>query len=258
MAKKTYTFGEKSAEYYARAGKEIPVWQTPKYKVAKDKAVEMIESDKYDLSEADFWILMNATKKADKMMYSGLIISHNGCLKINDNMPPEKQFKPECVTRELPGYGGALVYTYCCPEQGIYEVGEVTSTNCKNEYPYAMALKRMYDRVVLKLSKLAYSGVYSDSESDEFAQRLEASGQTNDTPAAPVVYATTDELRELRDVLKTYSEKSGRAVTISQVAKHMNCTVDKFPKTAFESAIKAYKNHIARMEYQESANAQQG
>ena len=82
--------------------------------------------------------------------------------------------------------------------------------------------------------------------------------KSNDTPAAPVVYATTDELRELRDVLKTYSEKSGRAVTISQVAKHMNCTVDKFPKTAFENAMKAYKNHIARMEYQESANAQQG
>ena len=36
-----------------------------------------------------------------------------------------------------------------------------------------MAFKRLFDRVVLKLSKLAYSGVYSDSESDEFKQQLD-------------------------------------------------------------------------------------
>lgn len=53
------------------------------------------------------------------------------------------------------------------------EVGEVSQGNCKNSYPYAMALKRCFDRVVLKNSKLAYSGVYSDSEADEFAERIE-------------------------------------------------------------------------------------
>ena len=37
-----------------------------------------------------------------------------------------------------------------------------------------MAYKRLFDRVVLKLSKLAYSGIYSDSESDEFMQRIDA------------------------------------------------------------------------------------
>ena len=45
------------------------------------------------MSEADFWILMNRTKAGDKMLYSGLIISHNGCLKINDNLPDEDVYK---------------------------------------------------------------------------------------------------------------------------------------------------------------------
>ena len=44
--------------------------------------------------------------------------------------------------------------------------------NCKNAYPYAMALKRCFDRVVLKNSKLAYDGVYSDSEADEFKEKI--------------------------------------------------------------------------------------
>lgn len=164
-------FGEKKSEYSAKHGGEIPVWQSPKYVEAKRKAVEIIESKKYDLCEADFWILMNVTKSG-KMAYTGLIASHNACLKINDKLT--SKFNPDCVTYDKQGYNGSLVFTYCNADQGIYEVGEVSSSNCKNDYPYAMAFKRLFDRVVLKLSKLAYSGVYSDSESDEFTQRLEA------------------------------------------------------------------------------------
>ena len=66
------------------------------------------------------------------------------------------------------GYNGSLVYTYMNPSQGIYEVGEVSKSNCTNSYPYAMALKRCMDRVILKSSKLAYAGIYSDSEAEEF------------------------------------------------------------------------------------------
>jgi hypothetical protein len=105
-------------------------------------------------------------------MYTGLIISHNGCLKINDCL--ESKFNPDCVSYDKDGYNGSLVFSYCNAEQGIYEVGEVSKSNCKNDYPYAMAYKRLFDRVVLKLSKLAYSGIYSDSESDEFMQRVDA------------------------------------------------------------------------------------
>ena len=160
-------FNEKATEWSAKQGKEIPVWQTPKYIESRNKAVEMIDSKKYGLENSDFWILMNETKSG-KMAYTGLIISHNGCLKINDSLAAEMKFRPECVRENQTGYKNSLVFTYCCPEQGMFEVGEVNNENCKNAYPYAMAFKRCFDRVVLKNSKLAFSGVYSEAEADEF------------------------------------------------------------------------------------------
>lgn len=157
-------FNEKTTEYSNKQNKEISVFQSPKYIEARNKAIELINSNKYDLSEGDFWILMNETKTG-KMMYSGLIMSHNGCLKINDKL--ENKFKTNCVTLDKEGYKNSLVYTYI--DEDVYEIGEVNQSNCKNEYPYAMAFKRCFDRVVLKKSKLAYAGVYSDSEADEFS-----------------------------------------------------------------------------------------
>ena len=76
-------FNEKEKEELFENGSklELQVWQSPKYKESKDKAVELI--NKYEqITEGDFWILMNRTK-TNKMAYTGLIISHNGCLKLN-------------------------------------------------------------------------------------------------------------------------------------------------------------------------------
>lgn len=162
-----HNFNEKTKEYDAASGKELPVWKTPQYEVAKAKAIEIIDSGKYGISDADFWILMNKTKSG-KMAYTGLIAKHNACLKINDAL--ESKFVPSCVGLDKDGYGDSLVYSYSNDDQGIYEVGEVSKANCKNAYPYAMAYKRLYDRVVLKLSKLAYAGIYSEAESDDFKQ----------------------------------------------------------------------------------------
>lgn len=172
--KKTYNFGEKKTENIN--GKTLPVeFITPKYKEARNKAIELLESDKYKgiLETSDFWILVNTYANKTKAMYSGLIISHDGCLKINDVLDEDLKFKPECMTLDKEGYNGSLVFTYNCPKQGIYEVGEVSKDNCKNDYPYAMALKRCMDRVILKNSKIAYSGIYSDSEADEFTKRID-------------------------------------------------------------------------------------
>jgi hypothetical protein len=134
------------------------------------------------------------------MQYNGLIISHNGCLKINDYLPPEKRFKPECVKIATDGYSKSLVFTYCCPEQGIYEVGEVSPLNCKNAYPYAMALKRCMDRVILKNSKIAYSNIYSESESDEFSRQLD-DGKThkNDIIVCPECGGEVKGFKDKRD-----------------------------------------------------------
>ncbi|MBR3280136.1 MAG: hypothetical protein IKG01_14725 [Lachnospiraceae bacterium] len=162
-------FGEKEKEFSAKAGKKVPVWKTPKYEQSRAKALEVIDTYQ-NIKEGDFWILMNETKKGDKMLYSGLIISHNACLKINDQLKEEDKFVPSCVSLDKSGYADSLVYSYCNDEQGIYEVGEVSRGNCKNAYPYAMAYKRLFDRVVLKNSKIAYDGIYSDSEAEEFRQ----------------------------------------------------------------------------------------
>ena len=166
--KKTYNFGEKEEEYSVKDKDMLPVWQSPKYKESKDKAIEMIKSEKYGLTEADFWILMNRTNSG-KMAYTGLIISHNGCLKINDAL--ENKVNPKNFTIDKDGYNESLVYIYV--DDDTYEVGEFNSTNGKNPYPYAMAYKRCFDRVVLKKSKLAYSGFYSEAESDEFKKSQE-------------------------------------------------------------------------------------
>lgn len=184
-------FGEKKEEYSKKQNKNIPVWQSPKYIEARDKAKELIESKKYDLKEGDFWILMNETKNGS-MGYSGLIISHNGCLKINDKL--ENKINPKCFTVEKDGYKGSLVYTYC--DEEIYEVGEVSATNCKNDYPYAMAFKRCFDRVVLKKCKLAYAGVYSDSEAEEFSNNNNDETETINTKISKkVADALTEAIR---------------------------------------------------------------
>lgn len=162
-----YNFGEK--EFENINGNECKVWQTPKYLEAKKKVIETLESEKYRgiLQPSDFWILMNTYANKTKVMYSGLIISHNGCLKINDIL--ENKVNPKCFSVEKDGYKDSLVFTYI--DDDVYENGEVNSNNCKNDYPYAMAYKRCFDRVVLKKCKLAYSGVYSDSEAEEFKEK---------------------------------------------------------------------------------------
>lgn len=172
MTKKELNFGEVEEEYDIKTGEMIPVWQSPKYIESKKKATEMIESEKYGLSEADFWILKNKTHTG-KMAYTGLIISHNGCLKINDTL--ENKVDPKCFTIDKEGYLNSLVFTYI--DEEVYEVGEFNSTNGKNPYPYAMAFKRCFDRVVLKKSKLAYSGIYSEVEAEEFKGNEEQQGK---------------------------------------------------------------------------------
>lgn len=179
---KQYDFGEKIEEYSAKQKINIPVWVSPKYTQSRQKAIEIIEKYK-NINAGDFWILMNETKNG-KMAYTGLIISHNACLKINDAQTKENKFVPSCITIDKAGYKDSLVYTYSNDAQGIYEVGEVSPHNCKNAYLYAMAYKRCFDRVVLKLCKLAYDGVYSDSEADEFKRVPDGEDKPKDKPKA--------------------------------------------------------------------------
>lgn len=240
---KSYNFGEKSTEWNAKLGKEVETFLTPKYKEAKKKAIEALESEMYKnvLSESDFWILMNGTKN-NKMAYTGLIISHNGCLKINDALPVEKRFKPSCLTIDKDGFNRSLVYTYCNDEQGIYEVGEVSDKNCTNAYPYAMALKRCMDRVILKSSKLAYAGIYSDSEAEEFKNEPKEEAE----PEKLTCDVCKNEITKFTD--KKGIERSPEAIALE--------TKNKFGKTlcakcAHDAVVKAKKAKEEKMKIDE-------
>ena len=243
--KKVYNFGEKELEYSAKDNKELPVWKSPKYETAKKAVIKMLESEQYKdvLEESDFWILMNRTKTG-KMAYTGLIISHNGCLKINDTLPDELKFNPKCL-RYISSHGGfetyndSLIFTYDSSlieelsngnekdKQRIYEIGEVSSKNCTNDYPYAMALKRCMDRVILKNSKLAYSGVYSDSEAEEFSDNVENKEEEKEVK---FIKATDKQLElikeiyaekklELKEILEKINKKKIEELSIQEASK---------------------------------------
>ena len=214
MTKQKYTFGEKEKEYSKKDNAEIPVWKSPKYETAKKKVIEMLESEAYKdvLDESDFWILMNRTNSG-KMAYTGLIISHNGCLKINDTLPDELKFNPKCIKyfcndeTYTNTYNNSLIFEYDSSKmendkQRIFEIGEVSKDNCTNDYPYAMALKRCMDRVILKNSKLAYSGVYSDSEAEEFVDKQE----NEETEKAKFIPATEKQLTMIKTIFENRVE----------------------------------------------------
>ncbi len=217
-------FNEKKEEWSVKQGKNIPVWQSDKYLESRAKAVEIIESGKYGLRSSDFWILMNETRNG-KMGYTGLIISHNGCLKINDHLADP--FRAECVLWDKDGYNSSLVFSYCSPEQGIFEVGEVNAKNCKIDYPYAMAYKRMFDRVVLKLSKLAFAGIYSEVEADEFHERLDGDEEetTRQSNNDDLPFTMDEQPKDLNfrcalcgEVLKPYKDANGVEVSLRKHA----------------------------------------
>ena len=160
-----YTFGAQKMDYNSKAQANTKTWESPKFLEGKKKAIELIDKTEYGLTEADFWILK--TYSAKTITYAGLIISHNGCLKINDKLAAEAKFVPSCVSWVRNG-AGDLVLQYLNDKQGLLEFGEASIKNCTNAYPFAMVLKRLQDRVILKNSKIAFSGIMSEVESEEF------------------------------------------------------------------------------------------
>lgn len=159
---KRHDFGEQTME------NGMKVWVLPNYKTSREKAIEMIDSGKYGLRDSDFWILKNRTRSGG-ISYVSLIISHNGCLKINEALPDEKKFKSKYLSDIMPSpFGNGMIIKY--DDGTLREYGEVSNANCKNDYPAAMLLKRAMDRVILKNSGLAFAGVYSEVEADDFSQ----------------------------------------------------------------------------------------
>ena len=156
-------FGELNAE------NGFPVQYEAKYHTARVATCKMIEESTCGLMDEDFYIQKKRTP-AGSVIYSGLVISHAGCQKLAQALPDNNRVKPACFRRSENVFGGSLIYEYI--DETTYQVGEVSSMNCNHPWPYAMAFKRCFDRVVLEKTALSAAGVHSVEESEDFSKDI--------------------------------------------------------------------------------------
>ena len=118
-------------------------------------------AEKYKLSKDDFWEL----KRGNKSIW---IITHDACEKIaaKENI----QFGAPTIYRDS-NKDVAIVGDAKRGNKIIWSTGEASQNNCKAPYPFAMAEKRLKDRLVLKLINAYEYGIYSNSESDNFKKQ---------------------------------------------------------------------------------------
>ncbi len=118
-------------------------------------------AQKYNLSKDDFWELKRGTR-------SMWIITHDACEKIaaKENI----QFGAPTIYRDG-NQDVAIVGDAKRGNKVIWSTGEASPKNCKAPYMFAMAEKRLKDRLVLKLINAYEYGIYSDSEADNFKKQ---------------------------------------------------------------------------------------
>jgi len=118
-------------------------------------------AQKYDLSKDDFWELKRGTR-------SMWIITHDACEKIaaKENI----QFGAPTIYRDS-NQDVAIVGDAKRGNKVIWSTGEASPKNCKAPYMFAMAEKRLKDRLVLKLINAYEYGVYSEEEADNFKKQ---------------------------------------------------------------------------------------
>ena len=238
---KEYSFEEKKKEKWknSKTGdyEDLEVYQTPKYLQSKKKAIELIEKGDYSLDEGDFWILKN--KSGSKLCYTGLIISHNGCLKINHKLEDKLKFKPSSVSFVKDEAEKIKVMQYINDEQGVYEFGEISPKNCQNDYPYAMVLKRLMDRVILKNSAVGFFGIYSDSESEDFKEKIDDdSNKASEQPKKQPI-KTIDEKQQKEIAKLIIQAKIPNFLEIMKIEK-----INDLPESRYNKVIQGLNKKI--------------
>jgi len=113
---------------------------------------------KYDLDKSDFWELKRGS-------LTKWIITHDAVEKIAFQEGIEFG-KPELWRNDKDEV--ALFGTGILKNRSEWTTGEASAKNCKAPYPFAMAEKRLKDRLTLKLINAYEYGIYSDSEADAF------------------------------------------------------------------------------------------
>ena len=117
---------------------------------------------KYELLDSDFW----KHKQSGKW-----IVKHDACEKIADK--ENIQF----VLPEIHADNNSDIAMIGSAKKGdktIWTTGEAAPRNCSMKYYWAMAEKRLKDRLILKIINAYEYGVVSEVEADEFQK------QTND------------------------------------------------------------------------------
>ena len=115
-------------------------------------------ADKYSLSKSDFWEM----KFGGKSMW---IITHDAVEKIADKEKIE--FHLPQVFRDT-NSNVAMIGEATKGDKRVWSTGESSSFNNKNPYNWAMAEKRLKDRLTLKIINAYEYGIYSDVEADDF------------------------------------------------------------------------------------------
>lgn len=116
---------------------------------------------KYNLDKSDFWEMKFGGK-------SNWIITHDAVEKIADI---------EKVVFHLPqvfrdnNSNVAMLGEASKGDKRVWSTGESSSYNNKNPYNFAMAEKRLKDRLVLKIINAYEYGIYSDVEADDFKKK---------------------------------------------------------------------------------------
>lgn len=90
----------------------------------------------------------------------------------------------------------------------VWTTGEAAARNCKNNYWYAMAEKRLKDRLTLKLLD-AHGDIYSDSETDDFSDAGERSPPKEDAIEKAYAHAITCFVKNRKDAEEFYSKNKG-------------------------------------------------
>tara|TARA_R100001230_G_C5671761_1_gene176770 strand:+ start:762 stop:1172 length:411 start_codon:yes stop_codon:yes gene_type:complete len=118
----------------------------------------------FDLEQDDFWEHPQSGK---------WIITHHACMKIADQKGIVFE-RPEIIVNDIDSGRITLLgyaYLYSGDDKIVkWTHGEVNPKNCFIPYPWAVAEKRLKDRLTLMLVSV-YGHVYSEVEAQEFEAR---------------------------------------------------------------------------------------
>jgi len=115
---------------------------------------------KYELnSTTDVWEVRKGSGK--------WVLTHDAVMKIADQ---------EGITFELPqifteGKAVSMVGVASKGDVKTWATGEANPDNCTAKYYWAMAEKRLKDRLTLKIINAYEYGIYSEEEADEFERK---------------------------------------------------------------------------------------